>query len=111
MTDKHTEKVVKSILLTVECGVPQGTILMPLLVILYFNDFPDHVKQKLLRFVKDSIVNNALSDTVKWLQLNNLVVNLDKTKLMPFYWPQSRPYNFTVDYDGAMLLRAVTFFF
>lgn len=40
----------------------------------------------------ESSLDNALNDRLKWLPLNNLAVNLDKTKFMQFHLLQSRLY-------------------
>lgn len=114
-----TEKVAKSNTRIVERGVPQGSILGPLLFILYINDLPEHVKQKIILFADDlsvvvrctnlkeyeSILNEALGDIIEWLEVNNLVVNIEKTKFMQFYLPQSRPKNLTINYNGQKIMQ------
>lgn len=95
VTYKHTKSSTRSI----TCGVPQGSILGPILFILYINDLPKQSNilhyllyaddTNLLITGKDlpntiQILNNELNNIHTWLQVNKLSINLSKTNYMIF---------------------------
>ena len=86
---------------TVTSGVPQGSILGPLLFLLLFNDLVDVVKHAhVLKYAEDTVVYNScknvkdisnllsvdLSSIAKWFKENELLMNLkqDKTEALLF---------------------------
>ena len=84
---------------TVVCGVPQGSILGPLLFLLYVNDVVKCIKDcKLKLYADDTVIyiahrdfeiaktmlQNDLDCYLTWCQQNKLSVNTTKTKLMVF---------------------------
>jgi len=80
---------------TISCGVPQGSILGPLLFTLLINDIDENLRQcEMTLYADDSVLyvvgkicdvieeklNNDLEQIANWFVQNNLVVNLKKTK-------------------------------
>ena len=105
----------------VNTGVPQGTILGPLFFILYINylltSMPDDL---IISFADDTVVfatektwssvelkmNNYLSIIYKWLAINKLSLNVDKTVCMKFgSYVNSVPSNFDILINGCKLKR------
>lgn len=103
----------------VTMGVPQGSILGPFLFLIYINDLPFHVRDnhKILLFADDTSlvfkikrqlqnfqeINVALAKVVHWFNINNLLLNPSKTKLIKFSMPNVRQLRTIVQLNGIEL--------
>ena len=90
----------KSDLCDLSCGVPQGSILGPLLFLIYINDVMNSTSLKLLSFADDTTIyasSNNINDTLtiinninemtklyEWLCVNKLSINISKTNYSLF---------------------------
>ena len=90
---------------SINCGVPQGSVLGPLLFLLYINDLPNvsNILQFYL-FADDTniyyeanslenlelIINRELKKLHTWLIVNRLSLNIDKTNFVVFH-PFNKP--------------------
>ena len=97
---------------SITCGVPQGSVLGPLMFLVYINDLPNISKildfylfadDTNIYYEDDSLqnlekkVNKELHSLYLWLSVNRLSLNIDKTNFVIFH-PYNKPlkYNVTI---------------
>ncbi len=88
----------KSSLETILCGVPQGSILGPLLFLIYVNDINNASNLNIMSFADDTTItasspkidilyanmNTELVKLENWFRANKLCLNIKKTKYILF---------------------------
>ena len=104
----------------INCGVPQGSILGPLLFNIYINDIVSASNFRVKLFADDAClmysgsnvrdlenkVNLELNNINNWRKFNKLSVNFSKSNYIIFTNKKNK-YNYTITMDGNILDRTV----
>ncbi|KAL3613152.1 hypothetical protein CASFOL_042999 [Castilleja foliolosa] len=110
----NTIEKIKSNVRSNNKGVPQGSILGPLLFLFYINDLPKCTTHQTVLYADDSTViikftdrqtyetnvNTALERIVEWMDRNELCINLTKTNLMQFHSYARRPQKLKIAFNS-----------
>ena len=110
-------KSFKSLVRNIKLGVPQGSVLGPLLFIIYVNDLPKNIKNsKITLFADDTTITNcgknlnvslneikiSLDTIQKWASDNGLLLNNEKSVQMIYnISPKNLTSQLLSDYFGV----------
>ena len=110
---------------SITSGVPQGSILGPILFSMFINDLPITIQSSVTTalFADDSTffvsadnvdcieskLNSAMSSINRWMHYNGLRVNKSKTKCMLIHSSKKKPPPLNVTFDDCTICQVSTF--
>ena len=113
----------KSDELVLKYGVPQGSVLGPLLFLIYINDLNKAIKYSRVRHFADDTnlinsntspkklqkqLNLDLKNLCNWLKANKISLNASKSELLIFRHPNKRiNYDFKIKIDGKKIIPSL----
>ena len=104
----------------IKTGVPQGSVLGSLLFLLFINDFPSCLSNATCNIFADdnmvhvngtsiaeveTLLQKSVDESVKWLRINKLSVNIDKCHVMIISGRNTSRYSLNIDIDGVKILH------
>ena len=110
----------ESTLRPVTRGIPQGTVIGPLLFLLYINDIANSVKDSSIKLFADdsnlfiisnnlsalfALANSEIHSLSQWIKANNLYINYDKTNYMLFQPKKALSINFNIDNSYSLSIN------
>lgn len=107
------EKTIHSSWKDISTGIPQGSVLGPLLFNVYVNDLPANCPEKIIMYADDTtaiittkvptesnkVIKDALESLNEWFSVNGLKLNKDKTKIINFSTRNKSSTNISVKED------------
>lgn len=122
----------KSSLLRVKYGIPQGSVMGPLLFNIFINDI-SHIGMRfnMIMYADDTTlisniekfgqktnphqvqnqINMEISNITKWLNDNELLLNTDKSKFMVFFKPPKKVPKLEIKINGSLIEQVTEFNF